>query len=44
MSCEKHALSSERNSNAQRRNISECSGKDSNECKDEKSHSMTKIH
>ena len=44
MSWEKHALSGEWNSSAQRRSISECSGKDSNECQDEKSHSVTKIH
>ena len=44
MSCKKHALSSEWNSSAQRRSISECGGKDSDACKDEKSHSVTKIH
>ena len=44
MSCEKHALSSKRNSRAQRRSILECSGKDFDECKDEKSHLVTKIH
>ena len=44
MSCHELALSSERNSSAQRNSISKFSWKDSNECKDEKSHLVTKIH
>ena len=44
MSYQEHALSGERNSSAHCSGISKFSWKDSNKCKDEKSHSVTKIH